>query len=315
MRYYPLNYQQINQAEGFINPSQIKAYKNKSFAYWERALFQRACSVIDLENLPPNWEGSTRDFLYYCLFRFGYVAVFDSDEFGLSFMNCTLEDYNFYYQPVNAKVTNPKLRRDFKIGEDCEILKLTPDYMGVWDIITYSAEKLSNMDNAVNMSITNSKLGWMLFAKNKGIAEALKKAFDKINMGEPMVILDKMILDEDSNGTPTTPWQYFERKDIKSSYLLTEQLNDMQTILNNFDTEIGIPTTANIGKKERMVTAEAESKIIDSVSRSTVWLHTINSSLDVINEHFGTNIKAVLHYDNMKENDINGTFKNDNLGV
>lgn len=276
--YLPLNYEQINVAAGTYNPSSVKAYNNKTFAFWERALFQRACSVLKFD-LPEEWTGSVKDFFLFCLFRFGYVAVFDSPEFGMSFQPCTLSGYNFYYQPVRALVANPLANLDMEIGTECEILKLTPDYMGIWDIIWYYAEKLSCLDNAINMSLINSKFSFMIGARSKAAAEALKKMFDRINKGEPAVFYDKTLINDRKDTGPL--WESPDIPNAKDNYLTHDQLQDFQTLINNFDCEIGIPTIP-YEKRERMVTSEAESRTIDATSRSTVWYETLKSSIDRI---------------------------------
>ena len=149
MNYAPLNYDQINAVAGNYHPSQVKAYNNKSFAFWERALFQRALSIMDFK-IP--WDGTVKDFFRFCLFSRGYVAVFKTPEYGLTFQPCGLSGYDWYYRPTNALVANPAMPRslDLRIGQDCEILKLTPDYYGIWDIIEYYACKLSELDKQQN---------------------------------------------------------------------------------------------------------------------------------------------------------------------
>ena len=93
------------------------------------------------------------------------------------------------------------------------------------------------------------------------------------------------------------PWQLWDRH-VKESYITTDLLRDFQTILNNYDCEIGIPTIP-YEKKERMVTSEAESRQLDAISRSTVWLNTLNDSFSKVNAMFGTNMSAKLHYDGL----------------
>ena len=292
MNYFPLNYQQINVAAGTYNPSNVKSFNNKTYAFWERSLFQRACSVLQFE-LPEDWQGSVKDFFYYCLFKFGYVAVFETDKLGKVFQPCTLNGYNFYYQPTEALISNPLYSDKLTIGEQCEIIKLTPDYYGIWDIISYYAEKLSTLDNAINMSLINNKFAFLIGARNKTAGEALKKMLDKVNRGEPAVIYDMKLLNDPQD--KAEPWQFLERKNLKESYLTTEQLMDFQTLLNNFDTEIGIPVLP-YQKKERMVVSEAESKIIDATSRSVVWFDTLSSCIGVVNKHFDMNIGVSLRY-------------------
>ena len=305
MRYMPLNYDKLNAIEGTYFPSMVKSYNNKTFAFWERSLFQRAASVIKAD-LPEEWVGDVRDFFYYVLFRFGYMPVFKQVEYGYTFQPATLKGYDWYYQPTSAIVTNPALDKSLEltIGTDCELLKLTPDYMGIWDIITYYAEKLSTLDNAINMSLINNKFPFILGARNKVAGQALKKMLDKINRGEPAVIYDMKLLNDQTD--KVEPFMAWERKhSAKEDYLTPEQLQDMQTLLNAFDAEVGIPTIP-YQKKERMVASEAESRQIDSQSRATIWIECLNSSAEKIKRLYpDITLSFELRYDPEKEvNDV-----------
>ena len=296
--YKPLNYDQINNVEGHIQPSMLKYCNSITFSYWQRSLFQRAISTIDFQGLPEEWEASVRDFFYWCVFSYGYVGVFDHEKFGLSFQPGGLKGFDFYYQPVEFIVANPKLKGmsgRFKIHKDCELIKLTPDYKGIWDIIDYYAMLLSALDAGINMSIVNSKFAYLLGAKNKAAAEALKKAFDKIASGEPAVVLDNSLLQIDGQSKEEA-WSFLERSNLKQSYLTTDQLMDRSTLLSSFDAEIGIRSVP-YQKKERLVTAEAESREQDSTARLDVWKATLDSSLELVNKMFSLDIRAVLTYE------------------
>ena len=293
--YIPMNYEKINNINSLYIPSNVKYANSQVFNFWERTLFQRAMSVIEID-VPEEWGGSVKDFLYYCLFRFGNVGVFYLPEYGLTFNPGSLYGFNLYYQPTNFLVSNPSINEtlDLKIGEDVEILKLTPDYLGIWDIISYYSEKLSMLDSAINMSIINSKLAWILGARNKSIAQTIKKIFDKINRGDPLVVYDAKMQDDPQ--TKKEPWQFLERQSIKNSYITTDQLMDFQTILNDFDNQIGIPTVP-YQKRERMVTYEAQSRVMDSTSRSIVWKNTLDECFKLVNAHFGTNLSCELRFE------------------
>ena len=283
MYYTPLNYDAITWVQGHYPPAHVKAYNNATFAYWERALFQRAASVFDF-HLPEEWQGSTSDFFYWCLFRFGYVMIAREEQFGTFFQPAALNGFDFYYQPVEAILSNPKLQKPYRIHEDCEILKLTPDYFGAWDIVAHYAEKLSTLDVAINTNIINSKVAYLLGAKNKNTAEALKTIMDRVNKGEPAVFYDKAIMNSKPND-PDTPFQFLPIQKIKENYVLMELLRENQTLLNAFDNEVGIPTVP-YQKAERMVTAEAESREADAVSRITVWRKSLDSSLELVKKMF-----------------------------
>lgn len=301
--YIPLNYNQINAYENRFIPSMVKSTNNKVFSFWERALFQRACSVIEIK-VPEMWKGAIKDFLYWCLFRFGYVAVFETDELGTVFNPCNLYGFNFYYQPTNCVIANPTLDEslDLEIGKDASLIRMTPDYLGVWDIIGYHAEKLAGLDASINTSIINSKIAYILAGKNKATVQALKKMMDKINRGEPAVFLDKALTDDAKS--KDSPFQLIERSSLKEQYLTTDLLMDFQTILNSFDKEIGISTVPYF-KKERMNADETNSNNEDAKSRCMVWLDTLNDSFIEVNKMFpALNLSASLRNDGMMKEGV-----------
>lgn len=299
MSYIPMNYEQINVRAGTFSPSPVKAVNNKTFNYWVRALFQRACSVIKFD-LIDEWEDDKKDLFYYCLFKYGYVATFNSNEFGKSFQPCSLYGFDFYYRPTKAIISNPALKQslELSIGDECAILKLTPDYRGIWDVLEYYASRLSELDNAINMSIINNKFPFILFPRNKAAAEALKKVMDKVNSGEPIVVADKLLLNDKTD--KESPFQFWDREHLKQGYLTTDQLQDLQTVLNSFDNEIGIPTVP-YEKKERMVTSEADSRKLDSVARATVWIETLNRGFKDVNKLFKSDMSASLRFNYSQE--------------
>lgn len=295
MRYTPFNYEQISTAAGMNPPASVKSYNNKSFWFWCRALFQRATSVLVVK-LPDPWEGSVRDFFLWVLFFRGFLAISKNDQFGLFFQPCTLTGFDFYYQPTTAIISNPRYQTELTIGSECEILKLTPDYFGIYDVIEYYAEKLSLLDNSINMGLINSKFAFMWAAKNKQAMSALEKMMDKINSGEPAVIADMRVLNDPTD--KDMPFQIIDRGRLKESYLTTDQLQDFQSILNNFDAEIGIPSLPYY-KKERLVADEAVSRRIDAQARSIVWYDTLVSSLDDVRNLYpeAEQIQIKLRYD------------------
>ena len=280
--YIPFNC--ANLFDGTRRPSTVKV-NSYAYNYWCRALTQRVLSIIEWK-LPDRWQFA-KDFFEYCLIARGFVAVFDAgDKYGVSFQPANLSGYDFYYQPTRALIANPVWSGDLEIGKETELIKLTPDYRGVLDIVGYYAEKLATLDGAVNMSIINSKLAYVLGAKNKASAQAIKMIFDKINAGEPTVVYDSKItesLGED------TPFEFLDRSSIKNSYITTDLLHDVQTIINQFDSEIGIPTLP-IEKKERMINAEASAREADTSARVSLWDESLSRSVEAVNKMFGLDI-------------------------
>ena len=308
MRYYPLNYAQLNLLEGTVSPSTPNSINNRTFAFWSRAFFERAVSVLDF-TVPEEWQGSVKDFFHYALFARGYLAIFYDPKFGQCFQPCTFGgELNFYYQPMTVLISNPLLNTELEIGKECELLKLTPDYRGIWDIIEYYAEKMSLLDNAINASLINSRLAYIISASTKTAAQAIKKVLDQINAGEPAVIWDKNILKDPV--TKDTPFDIVSTTDhMAKVYLTSDQLKDAQTILQNYDSEIGIPSLP-YQKKERMVTDEANMRRFDSQARALVWYETLSSSINKIKQLYpNITLDVSLHYGDIGDNLVDNVDK------
>lgn len=285
MAYLPLNYDKINILEGTYTPSQIKN-RSVTFDYWMRTLFNRASSNL-IFGLPDFWQGDIENFFYFCMLKYGFVSIQDltgkskeGSEIGMCFSPVGLTGINFYYQRTHAVLANPTLTDTYEleIGKDCALLCMTPDKMGIWDVLERYAEQLSNLDNAINMSIINNKVPYLLGGKTKAAVQTLKKLMDKVNQGQPAVFFDSRIMDDPQN-KGETPFQFLKiLENPKQNYLTTDQLIDLHTILSDFDAEVGIPTIP-YQKKERETAFESESKVADGQARSLVWDRTIKSSI------------------------------------
>ena len=290
-----------NFFSGVQAPNAVLKNDSGAYAFWLRALYQRLCSTIEFD-LPENWQRA-RDYFEACLFCRGFLAVFETDDFGKVFQDATLSGYDFFYQPDDALVTNPLLKTSLKlkIGKDCELIKLTNDYHGVLDIVARYAEKLALMDGATDMNILVSKFGYMLTAKNKMAAAALKMAYDKMMRNEPLVILDKSVVEGVGEDTP---FDLISRDNIKNSYLVTDLISDTKQLLDSFDTEIGIKNLGVGEKRERMISAEVESRQMDASARVSLWDECLSNSIDKVNAKYGLNISYRFRF--LDDNGIDG---------
>ena len=309
--YLPLNYEQINVQEGTYRPSQYKGKNNVAYGYWCRSLYNRMESLFEFD-IP--WKGDSKNFFIFCLYRFGHVGCFDTDEFGFTFQPGWPYGQGWYYQPVTYRISNPYYNKEgtantmkqrsydkeLIIGQDVELIKLTSDYYGIWDIISRYATILAELDTSLHMAINNSRFAYLLGAKNKGIAETLKKIYDKISCGESLIVYDKAIFNDKQDSNDPSPFQYLERHDVKNSYIVDMILRDIQNVIMEFDCEVGLPTLP-YQKKERMVSSEAESKIEDGQARYNSWFENLSNTMEVVNEHFGTSLKVKKNYNAEEE--------------
>lgn len=291
LSYFP--YQQANLFDGAIKPSCVKT-NSVAYAFWCRALYQRLCSILKFEGLPEGWQRA-EDFLEAVIFGRGFAAVFDHEKYGTVFQPANLQGFDIYYQPTRALVANPYMRitRSLEIGKDCELLRISPDYHGVVSICSYYAEKLATLDGALNMNIINSKLAYVFGAKNKAAAQAVFKIFDLINSGQPTIVYDKSLVEGLGD---EEPFEFIDRAGLAQSYLVNDMLQSHKSILDEFDSEVGIPSLGAAEKKERMIVDEANAKNADTSSRVSLWKESLDRSLKEVNSHFGLNITAKFVY-------------------
>jgi hypothetical protein len=254
--------------------------------FFARHLLQRAMSVFEWK-LPETWD---KDYFLYAMYCYGYVSVFDTDQYGVIPQVCALGGYNVFYRPSFAVVGNPLIEngqlKNLRIGDECEIVKLQPDYCGIMDTVSMYADMLALAIEAAAVNLVNSHLSYTFIAENKAGAESLKKVFDDVASGEPAVVLDKRLFSPD--GSPL--WQAFSN-DLKQNYIVTELLNDMRTLYNQFDTEIGI-ANANTTKRERMITDEVTANNQETTARAALWLEELQKSFERVNERFGLSLSV-----------------------
>ena len=301
-----LDERNINLLESIHVPNTYWKNRTVEYQYWFRSLLQKIDSCIIFDGLPESWSD---DFFHLCLWALGYVAVFSSDNIELAkkygkvvFNPGVISGFDFFYQPKIVTVSNPNLdkvfSKEFTIGKDCELIKLTPDFCGILDVIDFYASKLAEASKGIDMGLINTKLPMILSAENDAQAETLKKVYDKVQAGESLVVW-KNTDDNDEVMPVKDPFNSF-CNDYTKTYVVHNLLEDMQLILNSFYTEIGIPVTVN--KKERLITSEADFANAQSQARISCWIETLKESLTKVNTMFNTDIEAYIAYDINEDN-------------
>ena len=267
-----------------------------SLRYHVRSLYQRLTALINIEGIPesaPNQYGWDLDALKFGLFFMGYLAVFDSASYGIVPQPGRITGIGLQYQPTGVTIATPYFQfdRPLKIGREVELIKLTPDYTGVMDIITKYAAELREIDISVRSAARNSRFGYILAAKDDKSAKALKAVREKIINGDDAII-DQKLLSKDKANPDALPWSEFDR-DLRQNFILKDLQEARRNTMVEFYKEIGVRMIDN--KKERMITAEAQAGEAETFIRSEVWIEALKTSLEKVNKLFGTSITASVN--------------------
>ena len=281
----PYYYNYVNAETSQVTPSTVHVKDSGLCRYFTKYLLQKAMSVFEWD-LPETWN---KDYFLYVLYCWGYVAVVNTDKFGVIPQGCGLKGYDVFYAPTHAVIANPLLSGilEPRIGTQCELLKLQPDFSGILDLVGHYAEQMALASQSVSVNLLNSKLSYVFTAKTKALAESLKKMYDQIASGEPAVVIDSRLKNA-ADGEET--WKAFEQN-VGGNYIVTNLLADLRKIEAMFDTEIGIPN-ANTDKRERMIQDEVNANNIETFSKCAMWLENLQDACKRVNDMFGLSISV-----------------------
>ena len=278
----PYSYEFINSYNSLVSPSTVHVKNTALAQYFKRYLLDEVFSVFDW-TMPETWAENYFLTVLYCI---GYISIFETDKFGVIPQHCGLGGYNVFYQPRYCIISNPLFTKSYSpvIGKDCEVLRLQPDWCGIYDLVDYYGDMLALTAETASVNILNSKLSFMVLAEDKATAETIKKAYDSFASGQPLTVVAKNL--RDASGAERF---VFLNQDVGKNYIADRLLADMNKILDKYDTEIGIPN-ANTDKRERLIQMEVASNGLDTQSCASMWLEELKKSAGKVNAMFGLNI-------------------------
>lgn len=284
----PVDYTYINAVNGQKNPSTIHTQNIGLTKFFERYLIDDFLGQWEVK-LPETWA---YNYTMYSLVYFGFIAVINTDKFGVIPQHCNLYGYDVMYQPTTAQIINPLIPNaiDARIHRDTELIKLFPDFGGIYDLIQFYAEKMALLSEGIDVNIINSKLSYIIGVDNKSSAETFKKTIDKVTSGEACVVTGKELFSED--GTPM--WTTFAQN-LSQNYIASQQIEDLKKLKLMFDTDVGIPN-ANTEKKERLTDDEVNSNNVETQTKIELIADSLEESAKRVNKMFGTNISFKLKF-------------------
>lgn len=275
----PYSYQEINLVSGSYDPSTVHCANNNMTFFFRRYLLEKTYAVFKWD-LPEWWNA---DYFKYVLYMNGFITIVNTDKFGVIPQISGLRGYNVFYAPTHAIITNPLISGIMEpvIDEDCTVIKLTPDYMGIGDLISYYANMMSLCAEAAGMNLVNSKLAFILGAKSKAMAEAMKKMYDMVQAGNPLVVFDSKYSPE--NGESMI--EYYSQN-LKENFIAPDIFLTLKKIENEFACKIGL-ANVNSEKKERLTNDEVNANRDETYAIAETWLESLKNGCEKANNMFG----------------------------
>ena len=296
----PYSYEMINLFNSSYSPSTLHTKNTQMFAFFKKYLLEKVMSVFEFE-LPEMWD---KNYFLYSLFLNGYLAIVNTDKFGVICQHCGLRGYNIYYNPTHAIIVNPLLTGilEPKIGTQCSLIRLQPNYSGVSDIVNYYADNMAMTAETCEMNIMNSKLSFLFAVRGKSQAESMKKILDQVMRGELGVFYDEKL----KMGNDNIPLDFFNN-DLKKNFIAPELQDTLRRWEEMFCNEVGIPNIRS-DKKERMIVDEVNSNNIECFTKAELWLETLKEGIEQTNKMFNLDLSVKLRHNEGGGNNARGTL-------
>ncbi len=287
----PFFYDYQNTVNSSFQPANQFILSTEAGRFYQRYLLKKALSVFKWE-VPEWWD---ENYFLYVLYCRGFAAIFDSEQFGVIPQACGLVGYNVFYRPKEVIIANPLLpnitRKPIDVDDGAVLMQLQPDYTGILDLCGHYAAKMALASSAIDQNLWHTKISTVFFAGSTAEAESVKKAFDRMSDGDPMVVVNKNLRDADGN----LKYEVFNR-DVKQSYIISDLIADLRKIEAEFDTRVGIPN-ANTDKRERLITDEVNANNVETTILSDMWMDSIQDGIRKVKSMFGIELKCERRYE------------------
>lgn len=271
----PFTYDYLNAVDSQIPNSFLHIHNTGVSRFFKRLLMLDCISVFDW-TLPEHWDA---DYFRYVVMGFGWAVIFKTNLFGVIPQWGTLSGMNVFYRPIRAIVTNPLLNsRELTINKNCVILKLSPDYKGVSDIVDYYGDLLALCYESLAVNILNSRLAYVVGVNGKAEAETFKALYDEIASGKPAVVRRETKSAGQLGKSFSDQWETF-LQNVGQNFIAPEMLDSLNQIRDEFLTVIGIPNLSE-RKKERVNQIDSERNTFETKTKIDLWLEELQKGID-----------------------------------
>lgn len=265
-------------------------------------------NLIKYENAPDTLD--TR-FLEFNLRSFGYCRIGGTDKNNIFVLKSDKEPARAEYTDLGfltdtAEIENPYSTAEadkLKLITHINYQNLDKGYLNIsnkysyltsgqfttftdFQIIERVAKTLANIKATEVFNENQMKVPYIVFSKNKNLTGI--NTWSQIAQGVPVVQIDADQVDNINDIIQVanlTPPNFLPQ--LKDAW--NNEIDELLTIL-------GI-NNVGVDKKERLVASEADSNSQLIEASGNIYLEARNRQLKLINEVFGTNIKAVFNQD------------------
>ena len=148
---------------------------------------------------------------------------------------------------------------------------------------------------SIRQAVVNSRFAYAAIAKDDKDKRTLETIFEQLENGKPAIVVNGQLQKPVMNKTDAQyqlPIMQFDR-DLSKNFILPDLYDLRRKTLQDFYRELGIRVQPD--KKERLVTNESASADAETYNRREVWKISLDESVKVCNDMYGTNISIEIN--------------------
>lgn len=270
------------------------------YTHYYQYLTSLAFQLFEWKNLP---ESVDPRYLEMSLHMFGFVGFYKDKTKGfIVSQGAPSGEVDHYLLPTTFHANSPAYQKNFKLYNYDDMLEEAKE-SGEYGVIIWNndyhfstlpsikmfADELAETQQVIQVNRNAQKTPVIIVANDYNLL-TMKNMFNQIDGNSPVIIADESVDVQNSIIVHKTD----------APYVVDKLRSDRDKIWNEIMTFLGIKN-ANLEKKERMITDEANANNEQIESSANIWLKSRKEACKKINDLYNTKIEVELRVDIVQE--------------